>query len=377
MKILFVNHSLGRTGAPLVLKHIIEWFNKNNSSIQCDVFSLIDGELKKDFDKFSAKHFVNIYSDNIFLRSCRKIFRLVGIISLDRNFVYSFKIKKLANRNYDMIYHNTIVGLESSIEIKKRHKGTKLLVHVHELNTEIIKYCPNFKDLDEKVDHYIAASNLVKNNLVESHQINPGKISVVYEFSNVEINNQKSVNSTVRIGGSGYGSYRKGIDLFIEVARCLKNNADFEFKMEWLGTINQKDLIIYDSLLKSYGLRNQVVFSGFSENVGAFYSTLDIFLMTSREDPFPLVCIEAGSSGIPIFCFKGCTGTEEVLTKYEELIINDFDYNQMSLNIIDLVKNQTRYSQVSNELKEIFEEFTPNNQVPKIFDIIDNLYNQI
>ena len=35
--------------------------------------------------------------------------------------------------------------------------------------------------------------------------------------------------------------------------------------------------------------------------------------MTSREDPFPLVNLEAMTNGVPVICFKDSGGSEELV----------------------------------------------------------------
>ena len=41
------------------------------------------------------------------------------------------------------------------------------------------------------------------------------------------------------------------------------------------------------------------------------YAAMDVFALTSREDPFPLVMLEAGGHGLPTVCFAGAGGAEE------------------------------------------------------------------
>src|SRR5690606_4070884 len=97
------------------------------------------------------------------------------------------------------------------------------------------------------------------------------------------------------LGGAGLVGDRKGVDLFIEVGAWIKKYYNKPFEMSWLGKVD--DLVInkYLSIAKSKGVANEIKFLGFTNNVEEFYSSLDIFLMTSREDPFPLVCIEAAN----------------------------------------------------------------------------------
>ena len=42
-----------------------------------------------------------------------------------------------------------------------------------------------------------------------------------------------------------------------------------------------------------------------------YFCAADVFAMVSREDPFPLVCLEAAALGKPILCFRDAGGMPE------------------------------------------------------------------
>jgi glycosyltransferase involved in cell wall biosynthesis len=42
-----------------------------------------------------------------------------------------------------------------------------------------------------------------------------------------------------------------------------------------------------------------------------YMAGLDLFLLTSREDPFPLVMLEAARQAVPVVCFEGAGGATE------------------------------------------------------------------
>jgi hypothetical protein len=52
---------------------------------------------------------------------------------------------------------------------------------------------------------------------------------------------------------------------------------------------------------------------GYRNDVNAFFSAADAFTLTSREDPFPTVALEALAAGVPVVAFDGCGGIPELL----------------------------------------------------------------
>lgn len=375
MKILFINHSLEKTGAPMVLYYFLEWIKNNKPQVKTILFSLQDGSLNEMFSSVVDRHVVNAYSSNVVSRTLRLLKRKIGFDKLNKDFVYDSVIKSIAEgESYDVIYLNTVVGIETAIEIKKKNPKTRLIIHVHELADSIRYYAPDLTIQDAWVDEYIAVSNLVKKSLVEKLGIEASKISLVYEFSKFdEISNfNKPINETkIIIGGAGLASERKGIDLFIEVAYWLKNYLDKPFEMHWLGKMDAIAMDKYMRLAEAKGVKEEIKFLGFTNDVASYYLSLDLFLMTSREDPFPLVCIEAANYQVPIFCFKNATGTQEVIEEFNELIIPAFDTEKMAINISKLLENESRYQDIRLGIKEIFKQFQPNNQAPKLWKTLN------
>jgi glycosyltransferase involved in cell wall biosynthesis len=115
----------------------------------------------------------------------------------------------------------------------------------------------------------------------------------------------------------GYADMRKGFDLFLQVWRLLRSTRP-ETHFCWLGGIDPglKDWLgaeIADAV--ATGTLHMV---GYRNDVSAFFSAADALLLTSREDPFPTVALEAMSAGVPVIAFDRSGGIPELL-KQESL----------------------------------------------------------
>jgi glycosyltransferase involved in cell wall biosynthesis len=101
--------------------------------------------------------------------------------------------------------------------------------------------------------------------------------------------------------------WRKGPDLFVEVARQLTSRVVGRAVLfMWLGAdtaAGHPDLTGPLEDVERLGLRNVVTFVPPTDRVFDHLKLADAFVLTSREDAFPLVCLEAGSVGLPIVCF--------------------------------------------------------------------------
>src|SRR5690606_20540107 len=98
-----------------------------------------------------------------------------------------------------------------------------------------------------------------------------------------------------------------------------------------------------------------------------YFREFDIFLLPSREDPFPLVAIEAGMLGLPIICFEGVTGTAEILLNGGGKIIPYMDIIAMGKAVIHYYYNPGDVDYDGLRAVELFSNFTPNNVCPKIY----------
>lgn len=118
---------------------------------------------------------------------------------------------------------------------------------------------------------------------------------------------------------AGFGDLRKGYDLFVRIAQSVtKSNTDVYFV--WLG---QVDANLAKWLEKDIAtISPRFLQLPFSNEVAAAIACAEVFCLTSREDPFPSVVLEALALGVPVLGFEGAGGFAELLSNstYGELV---------------------------------------------------------
>ena len=107
----------------------------------------------------------------------------------------------------------------------------------------------------------------------------------------------------------GYGDARKGLDLFLDAAR-LTHSADARFHFLWLGDIDARFQARLARERPRAGYLHQIPFTA---EVAPYYAAADLFLLSSREDPFPSVVLEALGCGLPVVAFADSGGHGELL----------------------------------------------------------------
>jgi glycosyltransferase involved in cell wall biosynthesis len=370
-KILFISHDTSRTGAPMVLLHFLKWLQTNNPMIQTDLLALDGGSLDFEF-----RNIVTNYYD------CRQIIQ--PQISLFKRIFVKLKlfrdisrrrelfISQLANNQYDVIYANTIVSLPFASDLANQSINSKLVVHVHEMNAVIRLLLPQFEEYIKDVSKFITPAQTVKDNLINNWHVGADRIEVVYECATISKKEIENKNDNLfTIGASGTVHWRKGYDVFIQLARYLcklkpKNN----FKFIWVGKISNVERIIIEEDLLKLGLEEKVFFVGELEEPNERYVDFDVFLMTSREDPFPLVCLELGLLGKPIISFDKATGINEVLEDAGGFIVPYLDIEAMSEKVLEYHENSVLLKEHGYLNRELFAKFTPKEICPQYFRVI-------
>ena len=109
------------------------------------------------------------------------------------------------------------------------------------------------------------------------------------------------------------------------------------------------------------GLRHDISRSGLSGLVHlvsevsdplCYYGMFDVFCMTSREDPYPLVNLEVASLGIPIICFNGAGGSSEFVEDDAGICVPYLAVDEMAQGVLRLYRDAGLRSRLGERARE-------------------------
>ncbi|WP_068170267.1 glycoside hydrolase family 99-like domain-containing protein [Neokomagataea thailandica] len=127
-----------------------------------------------------------------------------------------------------------------------------------------------------------------------------------------ELRAQIGISDTEKLViGIGYADIRKGFDLFVQLWRNLPDDTH----ALWLGDI---DPTLHKGLMRDleYASKSKRFHMlGHVKDVNHWLSAADFFTLTSREDPYPSVALEAIASGLPCLTFDETGGIPDLLRK--------------------------------------------------------------
>ncbi len=122
---------------------------------------------------------------------------------------------------------------------------------------------------------------------------------------------------------------------------------------------------------RNSGISESVWFLGEKTNPIDYFTAADIFLLTSREDPFPLVCLENASLGNPIICFDKSGSIPELVGDDGGCVVPYLDVEEMAAAVVNLANDPIlRRGCGENIRKRVLNDFTVDKQAPVIYDIL-------
>lgn len=309
-----------------MLLYFLRWL-RTNTDIEFSLILLEGGPL---VDDYAAVAPVRVFGELRRSRLSRLLER--GHLHPVASAIRSLTVRRWCwpFRRTPLVYCNSITSVRI-LPLLGRHERV-VVSHVHELELAISVQMPaaDRERLFADVDRYVAASDLVKANLVGNHGVGPELVARHYEFIDVDAFLRSVSEQAVPeeasdlrtslgippealvVGAVGVAESRKGPDLFLALAMAFRRrDLGRPVHFVWVGADPAGEgtqWMTHD--IDRAGLGDVVHVRGSQSSPAPWFDLFDVLTLTSREDPFPLVCLESSLLGTPIVCFDN-TGMAE------------------------------------------------------------------
>ena len=124
--------------------------------------------------------------------------------------------------------------------------------------------------------------------------------------------------------GVGYADHRKGYNLFLQAAEALATT-QAHIVFVWMGHHDPETQSRYKPRVDALVNAGNLVLPGRVDDTDMYYAGADVYLLTSREDPYPSTVLEALDVGLPVIGFDGATGTVDLIRAHRGHIVPAFD----------------------------------------------------
>lgn len=381
IKILFVTEA-SLTGAPVLLAEIL---NVLQSAADFDITILIKRHdvLESELARYGTVYVLKgkLYKQKQPLFHI-KVLRAINTIFRKRS-IYS-KLKGI-----DVIVSNTITN--GNILKELSFLNAKVVCYVHELENLISTWIPQ-SDISESFKRahlYIVPSSAVQQNLTSNHSIANSKIRLFNTYLSINVNaDEQSKNlarnnfckkygidlSSFLVVGMGTADERKGIDLFVDTAAALQHAKHIIFV--WIGGFATAEIenATRKKIMDS-GLAGKIIFTGQLPRDCANLLPFHLFFLSSREDPYPLVVLEAAALKIPTACFKDSGGITDFVSGGAGWIVSGFSTTAMA-NVIAAAAAQPQQLSMSGETA--YQKFcTLHNNRERVVSQFNEIINDV
>jgi len=289
--------------------------------------------------------------------------------------LYYFKTVVKTHR-IDLIYSNSGLPSQLGYPLAKMF-SIPLITHVHAPYTKRYAWMWFFKF----ADRVIFVSDMTRKFMERKVRFS-NKVSVVY--NGVDIDRFKPVSSKdssiklehgvedseIVIGQVGSLINRKGVDLLLESFATLTKSYD-NLKLIIIGDGPEKNEL--KQLSGRLGIDGQVRFIGNVTNTECFYShLLDINVLASREEAFPLSLLEGAACGLPNVGSR-VGGIPEIIDDgINGFIFEKEDVTQLSEKLKLLIDDQKlRKCMGKSSREKIVKHFSMKNYTDNIEAEID------
>jgi len=310
--VVFVSHEATLTGAPVGLLQFLRWL-RANTDLDVEVVLLEGGPIADAFEGVAAVRTLDDLTRSpapqvLFLNSC-------------------FSAAALAESDFE---------------------GSYVIARIPELELafdEVLR--PEVRAaLLSRADRFIAVADRVRRHLVDTHGVADEDVAIVHGSVPVDdvragLADIERARSAIGIppgvpvvGGVGKRSWRKGADWFVQLAVDVVARCPFPVHFVWLGSHDESaHFRRLDDDVARAGLASRVHLLDDVPDPAGYQALMDVFVLTSREDPFPRVALEAAALGRPIAAFDS-GGVEELLAHAHSGVVPYGDVEAMGERIV-------------------------------------------
>lgn len=318
-----------------------------------------------------------------------------------------YKIKKIKRkRKFDVVL--SIMDGANIVNILSK-ENERVITSIHTMISKRKKNIDSwlFKNaariLYSKSDQLVVVSNAIKNELVQTYNINPEIITTIYnpideysisEMAKYSINaNENKIFESKIIINIGRLEEVKGqihlIRVFSEIHHSIPN-----LKLVILGEGSLREKLILEA--QERGIENKVHILGFKSNPFNLLKHSDVYVHTSYFEGFGNVLIEAMYVGLPVISVNCSGGPFEILSgnNYKiidddviygefgiltpELSIKDLQINMLSKNekklkksILDVLNSESLMNDYSNKSKLRSKYFSEEISFLKWIEVLE------
>jgi glycosyltransferase involved in cell wall biosynthesis len=356
-KILFISHDASRTGAPILLLRLINALKRTGGF---EIFMLLikGGVLEADFDLLGK---VYIWKQKTKPGIVQRALLRAGLKGFTQVYKNQKAIMKMV-AGVDIVFNNTLTtgNILKLLPINDK----PLFSYIHELALVATSMAKehDIKYLLGNSNKVFVPSQAVKKFLQHKYELEDSAIDFLpYIIPIQEAKHQAShLHHKFTVGLCGTLQWRKGYDLLPLIMRKVINEHDKQdIEFIWIGADSKRlEYAILMNDLEKLNLSKHFKALEPMHDISPYLSVIDVFLLPSREDAFPLVVLEAAAHQVPTICFKDAGGIPEFIEENAGIVVDYLDIDSMARAIIELKENASKRKMLGEKANDKLIKFS-------------------
>ena len=198
------------------------------------------------------------------------------------------------------------------------------------------------------VDRFLVVSESLKENLIDGRGISEERVARIYngieldqfrlDLENSGLKEQLEINpDAILIGAIGRLVWQKGFEYFIRaIPEVLQVDPNTTFLLVGDGPLRPH----LESEARKLNLHDNLIFTGFRSDILELLSIIDILVIPSILEGFPMITLEAMAVGKPIVATNINGITEQILDSTEGILVPPKDPKALTTAILKLLHDK-------------------------------------
>ena len=204
-----------------------------------------------------------------------------------------------------------------------------------------------------KADYFIAISNTVQENLLQSG-VPEENITLIYNSVRLVVPKTKKFNknSTIYFGYIGRLDANKNIEFLLKLMVRFKEKG---LKAKCIIAGNGPHENYLKAMVESLDLKANVEFEGWIEKED-FYKRIDYMMFPSNSEVMPLAIIEAFACGVPVITNR-FNGFGDPFNEINLFVMDNLRIDEWAKSFLKIISDDTRIESVIENAKATYDKY--------------------
>lgn len=345
---------------------------------------IVKNKEKIDYELYNLSPKVNLiflnysYSFRLnntrFFEIIRKINRKYGIFKNNKNIIRHFfcsnKVIKDLIKIFERNKFDLVIGVAGDrsyiLSYLKKHINAKLIFwnhsdvdsHYKKIGSRYYMEESFIKPLIKQFDEIVVLTKYDKEKLDSYYNVNCNVISNCKSF----VSKEKSSLNHQKFLAVGRLVNQKGFDYLIESMKIFAEQND-EWKLNIYGDGKLKNKL--NQIIVKYNLEDRIKINASSPNIKEIFLEHDIFLMSSKNEGFGLVTLEALTCGLPVIAFDIPANKDIIQNQVNGILIESFDVKKFGEAMVELASSVQKRINIQNNITKTTDKFSEEKFLEK------------